>query len=160
MPKKRGPAWKAPFLEALASTCNVSAAAKIAGITRQHAYRVKDEDSDFAGAWDEAIAVAVDVLRATAWRLATGIQEPRTVAGERELVTTYSERVLLRLLEAHDPMFRPGHKLEHSGSVSLRDEDYDAWIDKLEEMADGEGSLEQRLANTLKPDEEKPADDD
>ena len=153
-PAERERVWDDTFLQVLAQTCNVTASAKAAGISRQHAYRTRDHDPGFAGRWDEAIAEGVDVLRATAWRLATGgITEPRTVAGERVDVKVYSERVLLRLLEAHDPMFRPGHKLEHTGTVSLRDDDYDSWLDRLEGMGVGEGSLEQRIANALNVDD-------
>ena len=76
------------FLEALEETCNVSEAARRAGIGRRTAYDWRDADQDFATAWDEAEDVAADKLEQVAWDRATSGQ---------------SDRMLEILLKAHRP---------------------------------------------------------
>jgi hypothetical protein len=74
----------------LSETCNVSEAARKAGIGRRTAYEWRDDDAEFQAEWDEAIEVAVDKLEKVAWDRAT---DP---AGG-------SDHLLLKTLEAHRP---------------------------------------------------------
>lgn len=46
--------WKRAFLTALRMHGNVEKAAKVAGVTFQHAYRIRDRSSRFAEAWKKA----------------------------------------------------------------------------------------------------------
>ena len=143
--------WEKPFLKALAETCNVSFSAEIAGISREHAYLWRKRHADFAKDWETAKETGVDALRLHARRRAMGYyKEPRTVAGERVDVPDFSDRVLLRLLEAHDPMFRPGQQVELSGSVSMDwDREAKDFLAELSGLGVGEGSVRERLANRL-----------
>ena len=143
--------WEKAFLETLAETCNVSFSARAAGIAREHAYWYRKKHADFAKDWAEAMETGVDALRLHARRLAMGeYSEPRTVAGERVDVPIYETRVLLRLLEAHDPMFRPGQQVELSGSVNMDwDRESKDFLAELSGLGVGEGSVRERLANRL-----------
>src|SRR5688500_3930372 len=83
------------FLEVLRRTCNVSEAARGAGISRDTAYRHRT-DPTFALAWDEAEQEAADALEREAWRRGVeGTQKPIVYKGK---VTAhyleYSDRML------------------------------------------------------------------
>lgn len=68
-------AWMPAFLAALSQSPNVTGAARLAGITRQHAYQTRDIDPAFKAAWDDAIEQAVDGLEDRAYTLAhAGLQ--------------------------------------------------------------------------------------
>lgn len=58
-PRRRLRRWnkkrRAVFLDALADTCNVSAAAREAGMDRSSAYHLKDRDPAFAKGWGTAL---------------------------------------------------------------------------------------------------------
>lgn len=60
--------WQARFVAALEKSPNISAAARAAGINRTYAYAHREENADFAAAWDAAIQKAVDELEAAAFR--------------------------------------------------------------------------------------------
>lgn len=91
---KRRKKWVPKFLKSLASSGNVSTAAKAAGITRQAAYKQYATDADFAAAWEEAIDEAADMLEAVAYE--------RAKEGG-------SDRLLIFLLQAARPhKYRPG----------------------------------------------------
>jgi hypothetical protein len=58
----------------------------------------------FARQWDGAIEEACDRLEQEAWRRGVaGVEKPVTVAGEREMVREYSDRMLEMLFKAHRP---------------------------------------------------------
>lgn len=76
------------FLAVLAENCNVSEAARQAGISRRAAYEWKDADAAFAKAWNDAEEQAADKLEQAAWERAT---------------TDKSDRMLEILLKAHRP---------------------------------------------------------
>ena len=105
--------WRGAFLAALGLNGNVSEAARLAGITRPHAYHVRGERPDFAADWDTALDIAADVLEREAWRRAVegGRQykfHPKTGAplrhpdtGEPYFEMVYSDALLTLLLKAH-----------------------------------------------------------
>lgn len=110
--------WKATFLAAFEQTGNVSSAARIAGVSRQHAYRVRGEDPAFAGAWDESNEVATGSLEAEAVRRARdGTLRPVFHAGKKcGEVREYSDTLLIFLLKARDPAkYRENARLEVAG---------------------------------------------
>lgn len=76
------------FLATLADSCNVSEAARAAGISRRSAYEWRDADPDFRRDWDAAEQEAVDKLEKVAWQRATADN---------------SDRMLEILLKAHRP---------------------------------------------------------
>ena len=75
------------FLNVLEETCNVSEAARQAGIGRSSAYEWRNDDPSFAAAWDDAEQVAIDKLEQVA----------------RERAIDSSDRMLEILLKAHRP---------------------------------------------------------
>ena len=54
--------WEKQFLASLARHCNITQAAKEAGIARRTAYGRRDASPDFAEKWDEAIEEAIDAI--------------------------------------------------------------------------------------------------
>lgn len=110
------------FLAMLAETCNVSEAARAAGIGRQTAYDWRDDDQTFAAAWANAEQEAADKLEREAWRRAVeGTDKPVTYQGEiTATFKEYSDRMLEILLKAHRPdKFVERTKSEVSGGVSI-----------------------------------------
>lgn len=97
---------RATFIKVLAEHCNVSEAARAAGIGRRTAYDWREADPEFAAAWDEAEQTAADALEAEAWTRAT---------------TGKSDRMLEILLKGHRPeKFVDRIKAEHTGSVPVQ----------------------------------------
>jgi hypothetical protein len=110
------------FLEVLRQSCNVSEAARAAGIGRRTAYDWRDADEAFAADWDDAEQEAADKLEREAWRRAVeGVDKPVTHQG---IITAtykeYSDRMLEILLKGHRPeKFTDRLKAEHTGAVNL-----------------------------------------
>ena len=88
------------FLTALRGTCNVSYAARTAGIGRRTAYDWRDADPKFAAAWNDAEEEAVDALEKVA--------RDRAIDG--------SDRMMEILLKAHRPeKYVERIRSEHTG---------------------------------------------
>lgn len=106
------------FLEVLAETCNVSEAARGAGIGRRTAYEWRETEPEFAAAWKDAEEAAADKLEREAWRRAVeGTDKPVTFQG---VITAtykeYSDRMLEILLKAHRPeKYVERIRAEHTG---------------------------------------------
>lgn len=79
--------WHARFLEILGSTCNVTLAARGAGIIRNTAYVHYKALPEFAAAWDDAKEAAIEILEAEAWQRAR----------------KQSDTLMIFLLKAHKP---------------------------------------------------------
>jgi hypothetical protein len=130
------PSWKGVFLRGLRSQPNVSAAARLAGITRQGAYQARAGDVLFAAVWDDAVRQSVDLLAGFAHRMSTtGLptQETRrtvkraldpvsgrlVVVEETEVTVEnhlVSPQMAMFLLRAHDPaQYVPPERRELSG---------------------------------------------
>jgi hypothetical protein len=89
------------FLETLRATCNVSAACRTAGISRQTAYRWRSEDEAFAAEWEDAEGAAIDALEGFAYE--------RAMSGN-------SDRMIEILLKGHRPQrYVDRQRHEHSG---------------------------------------------
>lgn len=93
------------FLAVLAETCNVSEAARSAGISRTAAYDWREDDEAFAAAWEQAEQEAADKLEREAWRRAVeGTDKPVVFQGViTDTYKEYSDRMLEILLKAHRP---------------------------------------------------------
>jgi hypothetical protein len=110
------------FIATLAEFCNVSEAAREAGIGRTTAYEWREADPEFAAAWDAAEQVAADKLEREAWRRAVeGVDKPIYYQGDKiDTCKEYSDRMLEILLKGHRPeKFVDRIKAEHSGSVPV-----------------------------------------
>jgi hypothetical protein len=62
--------WQQKFLRALKEEPNVKRACSAARVSRQTAYRHREENAEFAALWADALNAAVDELEATAFKLA------------------------------------------------------------------------------------------
>lgn len=107
--------WQALFLEELAHSGNVSAAARQAKVNRDTPYALRTaglaqqptpEAAAFAKDWDAALEISIDALELEARRRAVaGVSEPvgwyRGAAGGT--VRRYSDTLLIVLLKAHRP---------------------------------------------------------
>jgi len=99
------PEKEAAFLEALAGTCNVSEACKVAGVSRVHAYHLRAEYPAFAERWDKAKQIGVEALEDEARRRAFhGTDEPVFYQGQYvDSVKRYSDTLMIFLLKGAKP---------------------------------------------------------
>lgn len=104
---KLTPDARTRFLDAIRKEPNISAAARLIGVSRGYMYEVKADpaEAEFAKAWEDAIEEAVDDLEVKARERARGWVEPIVnkdgdVVGERLL---YSDRMMELMLKAHRP---------------------------------------------------------
>jgi hypothetical protein len=81
---------KKRFIETLSSQGTVFHAAQAAGVSRWTAYRWRQDDSEFASLWDEAIENAVDVVESVLYQ--------KALSGDIVAVIFY--------LKAHRPIYR------------------------------------------------------
>lgn len=96
--------WQKAFLDALSKMANVRAACEVSGVSRAKVYAYRGQSQAFARRWEQALEVAYDRLEQEAWRRAVaGTERPVTVAGQREVIREYSDRMLEVLLKAHRP---------------------------------------------------------
>lgn len=120
------PQRQAAFLEALASTHSVSAAARQVGMSRQSAYqlraRLRGEPFDLA--WDAAFRTAYDALAEAAMeRALNGVEVPHFHKGELiHLSRRYDERLTLGLLARRPTVRRREHPSWHPASEYERDD--------------------------------------
>lgn len=125
------------FLAALRKAPHITAAAKAAGWNRSWAYRLRERDSEFAAAWDDALEEALDLCEEELHRRAfKGTLKPVFQGGEQVgSIREYSDTLAIFLMKAHRPeKYRENVKLEHSGSIGFTadeaaqaEQELDAW---------------------------------
>ncbi|MBU6267592.1 MAG: hypothetical protein KGN34_08635 [Sphingomonadales bacterium] len=92
--------WSEVFLEELAATSNVSAAAKKAGVATATVYEARRVNADFYARWQVALCEGYELLEmGLLQRLREG--EVKRAAGARRGVRTFDNATALRLLAAH-----------------------------------------------------------
>lgn len=97
--------WRAPFLEALRTHGVISAAAKVAGISRWTVYHEKNTDPIFALEWDEALSLGVEALEDAA----------------KERAFKGSDVLLIFLLKAHKPeKYRERIEQRQTGGLTIK----------------------------------------
>jgi len=70
------------FIAVLSECCQVGKACAAVGISRATAYRWREDDQDFADAWDKAMKIGVSALEDEAHRRAfDGVDDPLTYQG-------------------------------------------------------------------------------
>jgi hypothetical protein len=107
------------FLKSLRRYGNVTKAARAAKVGRRTAYEWREDDDEFAKAWDEALEEASDHLEAEAYRRAvTGTLKPVHYQGKKvDTVREYSDSLLTLLLKANRPeKFKDRVANEHTGA--------------------------------------------
>ena len=99
MPK--GTAWHDAFLADLAENCNVANAARMAGVDRSTVYRHRDENAEFATAWDDAVEAGIQALELAA----------------RKRAMSVSDTLAIFLLKSHRPdTYRENKRTELTGA--------------------------------------------
>jgi hypothetical protein len=94
------PTWSRTFLEELAATSNVSAAARAAGIHPSTAYEARRKRADFNRRWQEALCEGYDHLEMELLhRMRTGEIKPAKDA--KRGVRSFDNATAFRLLLAH-----------------------------------------------------------
>lgn len=103
--KKRRRSWREPFLEALRELPNVRDACLAAGIARSTAYLEREQDPNFAAAWDEAVEDGCDLLeKALFTRAVRGVTKTIFYQGEPcGEETAFSDTAAIFLLKGHRP---------------------------------------------------------
>jgi len=93
------------FLDMLAETASVTAAAQASGVYRVKWYRLRKADTTFAEAWDAALEIGIDAVEDEAIRRAVhGHEEPVYYQGQKiGVIPKYSDRMLMLLLRARRP---------------------------------------------------------
>lgn len=96
-------AKKAEFLMVLGETCNVTQAAKEAGVCVSYAYKKRASDAAFRAGWAEALATAYRRLELVLLERAFTGTEKVTVRkdGSEERMLEYSNQLALSLLKMH-----------------------------------------------------------
>lgn len=91
------------FLSALAETCNVTCAARDAGVSVSAAYRRRKLDAGFRGAWLEAVGTAYQRLEMVLLERAFAGTEKlvRRKDGSEERMVEYPNQLALALLKMH-----------------------------------------------------------
>lgn len=126
-------AKKAIFLETLAETCCVQRAADAADMKRAHCYALKLRDPEFAGQWQEAIAIGYAQVEERLIRDAMGGPEDDgdgAAAGGR--MDKYEREQALNLLKYHreEAVIRPGRG-GPAGKCAAQDETDSAILARL-----------------------------
>lgn len=105
MARKNRTATRARFIETLELSANVGRACEAANISRSTAYKWREEDQEFAAAWEQAVENAIDRLEEEAWRRAfEGADRPVIYKGEiTETFKEHSDRLMECLLRANRP---------------------------------------------------------
>ena len=114
--------WKAIFLRELAICGIVGAACKKARIGRTTAYKTRDEDSEFAAAWDAALDDAADDMEHEAWRRGTKGTVKPVYQGGKEVgrIREYSDTLLIFQLKGIRPeKYRDRADVRHSGKIDV-----------------------------------------
>lgn len=134
------PGWQERFLEAYrASAGNVARAAEAAGVSRQHPYKVRDRDPEFAQAMDDIRAGVIDVAETELYRRGfIGVDRPVYQGGKQVgTVREFDTRAAELWLKANAPeKYRERMQAEVSGrdggpipieliDQALRDAGYD-----------------------------------
>lgn len=93
------------FLENLSKSPNVSKAAQAAGYTRQRLYQLREEDAEFAQAWDDAIGQGLDAAEGELYRRAVRGTIRKVYYQDKHIDTVkeYSDTLLIFLLKSHRP---------------------------------------------------------
>lgn len=113
---------KQAFCRLLLEDPNVTVAARAIGMSRRQMYTERDNDEEFAAAWDAAIEEGIDTLEQEAARRAfKGVERGVYYQGERiDTVREYSDTLAIFLLKAHRPLkYRETQDIHLLGSMEF-----------------------------------------
>lgn len=108
------------FLEAVRQGASITKAADLAGVGRRTAYEWREEDADFAQAWDDALEAWTDELEDEATRRAhEGVATPHFFKGQVcGHAQRFSDSLMIFMLRARRPE-KYRDQVEHSGSIDV-----------------------------------------
>ena len=127
------PERQAAFLDALAASGSISAAAQAVGLSRTAIYNLRNREDEagaaFRAAWDARLRQAVAVLSETAFdRAINGVEEPVFHKGEQVGTRIrHNDRLLMFLLKSLDPETyaarpaTPAYQRPHPSGSRLRE---------------------------------------
>ena len=126
--------WRQVFLEKLAETSNVTAAAKWAHVATSQVYASRRGEPEFARKWQAALCEGYDNLEMDLLhRLRTG--EVRPASGAKRGVRTFDNATALRLLTAHrDSVARERAMRDNEDAAEIL-ASIDATLDKMRERS-------------------------
>lgn len=117
------PSWVQTFLAMLHSgTVLPQAAARHAGTTLKSVLKYRDENAEFAEAYDEAVTARAELIENEVWRRGVdGIEKGVYYKGERvDTELQYSDTLLVKLAEAYAPeKFSSKVQHNHGGAVTV-----------------------------------------
>jgi hypothetical protein len=102
---------------------NITQACEAAGISRRVVYDWQEKDEGFSLLFNEANAIATEVLEAEAWRRGhDGIEKPVYQGGKRVgSIREHSDTLLIFLLKARAPeKYRDNVNVNHGGQIDLK----------------------------------------
>jgi hypothetical protein len=109
------------FIDALKTGLSIGGAAKQAGVDRSTAYRWRDDDDDFARAWDDAIEAGTDALEDALTRRAL------TLSDKGAMFLLQARRpTKYRQVTRHELTGKNGGPIETIDLTKLNDEDLEA----------------------------------
>ena len=115
--------WWDAFLGELRVWPNISRACRIAGISRGTAYKHRDDFSEFAEAWDDALETGLDAWEEEAARRAfEGVDKPVIYQGEiTDTYKEFSDTLAITMLKAHRPeKYRERSEIKSDGELTVR----------------------------------------
>jgi hypothetical protein len=119
--------WHRIFLQALSSLPDVTAACRLAGISKNHVYRTRHETPEFERAWDDALELARDSVERRAYQwIMTGVPVKKTVTKRKDGVvveetttesTETNATLMIFWLKAWNPdRYRWAERVETTGA--------------------------------------------
>ncbi|MDC0336269.1 hypothetical protein OAN24_05185 [Pseudodesulfovibrio sp.] len=102
---------KAEFIEALLVDGNVSRSAKSVGVSREHFYRIRRADEEFAKLWEDAVKIGhmavIELMEEECDRRALkGVDKPVYQGGKLVgQIRHYSDNLLMFRLKRLDPRY-------------------------------------------------------
>ena len=93
---------KKRFIETLAEEGTVSCAAKAAGVSRNTAYRWRQDDREFASQWDEAMETAIDAVESTLYQKAKSGETIPMIFYLKNNRARYSDRLTINIPQVHN----------------------------------------------------------
>ena len=97
--------WWEMFIKELAQWPNISRACRIVGVSRQTAYRHREEFRQFAEMWQDALEYGLDMWEEEVARRAfEGVDKPVIYQGKiTDTYKEYSDTLAITMLKAHRP---------------------------------------------------------
>ena len=131
--RRRPASWQKKFLAELASSSNVSASAKKAGVSTSHVYDLRRSNAEFNRAWQDALCEGYDLLELeTLQRLREGqIKNSTAKRGVRQ----YENATAIRLLAAHRASVAQNRAMRENEDAEAIIASIDAKLDRMRARA-------------------------